>query len=134
MPATFYIASLPFQDALQNGGSRATAVTSGIHAARRALQGMSDPACRVCAAIDNEFARRGAGQSGRLRHALREQWRYRRQGGPDRSVAAQMPGNAVPACGISGVPRRLPPPGPVHAGYYLLAPGAAHPGPLARVR
>jgi hypothetical protein len=36
---------------------------------------------RVCAAIDNKFARRRAAQNGRLRHALREQWRYRRQGG-----------------------------------------------------
>jgi hypothetical protein len=33
MPATFYIASLPFQDALQIGGYRATAVTSDRYAA-----------------------------------------------------------------------------------------------------
>ena len=44
MPATFYIASLPFQDTPQIGGSRATAVTSNRHAARLVFQRVSKPA------------------------------------------------------------------------------------------
>ena len=43
MPATFYIASLPFQDALQNGGSRATAVISDRHGARLAFESVDEP-------------------------------------------------------------------------------------------
>ena len=115
---------------VQLGGYRATAVTSGTHAARLALRGMSDPPRRVCAAMDNKFARRGAAQNVRLRHALREQWRYRRQGGPDRSVAAQMPGDAVPDLWHQrrAVQQQPPSPGPVHAGYYPHARGGA-PGP-----
>ena len=38
MPATFYIASLPFQDALQIGGSRAPTVASDCDAASLAFQ------------------------------------------------------------------------------------------------
>jgi hypothetical protein len=38
VPATFYIASLPFQDTPPNGGSRVATVTSDRHAARLTFQ------------------------------------------------------------------------------------------------
>jgi hypothetical protein len=41
MPATFYIASLPFQDAPQNGGYSAMPAASDHHAARLAFQRVS---------------------------------------------------------------------------------------------